>query len=138
MMQEMSNDSRPPSEGQSDPERDEPAALPTRMAFASARACVITGVLAFVVDTVLLRQTGGRWGSSVVGGLFVGVFTGYGLWVVTKARRKIRPVDDKPVDRDSSLPPPAGGWANPSGSQRTFGRLGRMFDATFPRRRRRK
>ena len=96
-------------------------------AIASKRACVISGVVAFVIGALLNASAGAGVSRAVFGGVFLGVFTGYGLWLVTKARLRLRPQADDPAQRDPSSPPPSGGWANPTGGQTLLGKFGRAL-----------
>ncbi len=98
-----------------------------RRHLASARACVITGLVALCVGVWINRSGGATWPASMFGGGFLGAFTGYGLWLVTKARRRARPEQEHPASRDPRKPPPPGGWANPTGSQKLLTRLGRLI-----------
>ncbi len=94
---------------------------------ASKRACVITGIVAFVLGALLNASAGAGFSRALFSGVFLGVFTGYGLWLVTKARLRVRPQTDDPTLRDPSARPPAGGWANPTGGQNLLGKLGRAL-----------
>ena len=94
---------------------------------ASKRACVITGLVAFGIGAWINGSAGVSVGRTLFGGAFLGAFTGYGLWLVTKVRTRVRPQIDDPLLRDPSAPPPAGGWANPTGGQTSFGALRRAL-----------
>ena len=104
-----------------------------RRHLASARACVVTGLVALIVGTWINRTAGATWPRAIFGGVFLGVFTGYGLWLVTKARRRARPEQQPPSTRDPRTPPPPGGWANPTGTQRLLTRLGRLISGLHRR-----
>ena len=81
-----------------------------RRTLASTRACVVAGVVAFGVQLLIVRSNGVAWPRSLFSAAFLGVFTGIGLWWVTRIRRRIRPEVAKPDERDPSSPPPVGGW----------------------------
>jgi hypothetical protein len=97
-----------------------------RRNLASPRACVIWGCVAFAIGVFLFRSPKISLGRTVFAAAFLGIFNGYGLWMLTKTRMKMRPpVQD--TDRDPSQPPPAGGWANPTSGQTTMRQLGRSL-----------
>ena len=98
-----------------------------RRTLASTRACVIVGVVAFVVQLLIIKSNGLPWPRALFSASFLGLFTGFGLWWVTKMRRRVRPEVAKPDERDPARPPPVGGWANPSKGQDVIGRFGRAF-----------
>ena len=98
-----------------------------RRTLASTRACVVAGIVAFGVQLLIVKSNGLAWPRALFSAAFLGVFTGIGLWWMTKMRRRVRPEVAKPDERDPSLPPPAGGWANPSKGQATLGRFGRAL-----------
>ena len=98
-----------------------------RRTLASTRACVVVGVVAFGVQSLIVRSNGVAWPRALSSAAFLGVFTGIGLWWMTKLRRSVRPEVAKPDERDPSLPPPVGGWANPSKGQEVLGRFGRAL-----------
>lgn len=119
-------------------QREEPASdglREPRRTLASTRACVIVGVVAFVVQLLIVKSNGMAWPRALFSAAFLGVFTGFGLWWMTNMRRRIRPEVAKPVERDPALPPPVGGWANPSKGQKVLSRIGRTL-ASFSRGRR--
>ena len=98
-----------------------------RRTLASTRACVVVGEVAFGVQSLIVRSNGVAWPRALSSAAFLGVFTGIGLWWMTKLRRSVRPEVAKPDERDPSLPPPVGGWANPSKGQEVLGRFGRTL-----------
>ena len=98
-----------------------------RRTLASTRACVVVGVVAFAVQLLIVKSNGVAWPRALSSAAFLGVFTGIGLWWMTKLRRSVRPEVAKPDERDPSLPPPVGGWANPSKGQEVLGRFGRAL-----------
>lgn len=98
-----------------------------RRTLASTRACVIVGVVAFGVQLLIIKSNGLPWPRALFSAAFLGLFTGCGLWWVTKMRRRVRPEVAKPDERDPNLPPPVGGWANPSRGQDVLGRFGRAL-----------
>ena len=98
-----------------------------RRTLASTQACVIVGVVAFVVQLLIIKSNGLAWPRALFSASFLGLFTGFGLWWVTKMRRRVRPEVAKPDERDPALPPPVGGWANPSKGQDVIGRFGRAL-----------
>ena len=98
-----------------------------RRTLASTRACVIVGGVAFGVQVLVVKSNGLAWPRALFSAAFLGVFTGFGLWWVTKMRRRVRPEVAKPHERDPALPPPIGGWANPSRGQDVLGRFGRAL-----------
>lgn len=106
-----------------------------RRNLASPRACVIVGIVAFGVQLLIVATNGVPWPRAFVSAAFLGVFTGYGLWWMTKMRRTVRPEVAKPDERDPSAPPPVGGWANPSKGQNILGRFGRALASFFRGRR---
>lgn len=92
----------------------------------SVRACVNTGLVALGVGVWVNRSGGASWPASMFGGVFLGAFTGYGLWLVTKARRRARPEQEHPASRDPSEPPPPGGWARPTDAQKFLTKTERL------------
>ncbi len=102
-----------------------------RRTLASTRACVIVGIIAFAVQLLVVKSNGVAWPRALSSAAFLGVFTGFGLWWVTKIRRRVRPEVAKPDERDPALPPPVGGWANPSRGQDALGRFGRALRSFF-------
>ncbi len=106
-----------------------------RRTLASPRACVIVGVVAFGVQLFIVSSNGVPWPRALFSAAFLGVFTGAGLWWMTKMRRTVRPEVAKPDDRDPSSPPPVGGWANPSRGQTVLGRFGRALQSFLKGRR---
>jgi hypothetical protein len=112
---------------------DDDAPVGHERTLASNRACVIAGVVAFALGSWINASAGAGIGRTLFGGLFLGVFTGFGLWLVTKARIRVRPQADDPTQRDPSAPPPSGGWANPTGGQNLLGKLGRALRGLRPR-----
>ncbi len=98
-----------------------------RRTLASTRACVVVGVVAFGVQLLIVKSSGVGWPRALSSAAFLGVFTGFGLWWMTRIRRRIRPEVAKPDERDPSSPPPVGGWANPSRGQDVLGRFSRAL-----------
>lgn len=98
-----------------------------RRTLASPRACVIVGIVAFGVQLLIVGSNGVAWPRALFSAAFLGLFTGYGLWLMTKMRRRVRPEVAQPDERDPSAPPPVGGWANPSKGQNVLGRFGRAL-----------
>ena len=98
-----------------------------RRTLASRRSCVVTGVVAAGIGGWINGSAGAGVGRTIFGALFLGMFTGYGLWLVTKARKRVRPDVADPDLRDPSSPPPTGGWANPTGPQMLTAKLRRAL-----------
>jgi hypothetical protein len=85
------------------------------------------------IDGLMIRSSGLSATKIVLSMLFMAVFLYFGLTFVTALRFRYRPesVDVDQVDQqDSSLPPQAGGWANPTGGQRFTQRLMRAWKST--------
>jgi hypothetical protein len=108
----------------------------------SNRACLITGIVAGVLDGALLLKDGRPIGRTIVAALFLGVFVYGGMRLTTAARRKIRPDHtpstarpaDEPTTQAQSASPtprlpgaPKGGWANPTPTQKFTSRLARIL-----------
>ncbi len=106
-----------------------------RRTLASPRACAIVGVVAFGVQLLIVGSNGVPWVRALFSAVFLGLFTGFGLWWTTKMRRTVRPEVAKPDERDPSSPPPIGGWANPSKGQNVLDRFGRALSSFFRGRR---
>ena len=98
-----------------------------RRNLASPKACVVVGVVAFFVQLFIVRINGLGWARAVFSSAFLGLFTGFGLAWMTNVRRKVRPEVANPDERDPALPPPVGGWANPSRGQTALSRFGRAL-----------
>lgn len=108
----------------------------------SNRACLITGIVAAVLDGALLLNDGRPFGRSIIAALFLGVFVYGGMRLTTAARRKIRPDYAPPTAEpgNTSTPQsqtasrseklsgaPKGGWANPTSTQKLTARLTRIL-----------
>jgi hypothetical protein len=93
-------------------------------------------IAAGVLDGLLVWKSAGP-GRSVLSALFMAGFVYLGLQWITKLRFKLRPPDVEPAERDPSQPPPLGGWANATSGQRARRRIGRLFEGSGSRRRRR-
>ncbi len=123
-----------PDRDETEPNGEDELREPRRH-LASPKACVIVGIGAFFVQLLIVRTNGIMWPRALFSAAFLGVFTGFGLAWVTRIRRRVRPEVADPDSRDPSAAPPVGGWANPSKSQTSLGRLGRAL-GSFGRSRR--
>jgi hypothetical protein len=97
---------------------------PSRLALATVAG------LGGAVDGLILRSSGLSVGKVILSMSFMAVFLFFGLTFVTALRFRYRPESVDVNQHDSSLPPRAGGWANPTGGQRFTERLKRTWKST--------
>jgi hypothetical protein len=79
------------------------------------------------MDGWLVHNTGAPALKTILSAVFMAAFVLWGLNLIHKLRLKDRPVLLPPSERDPSLPPPKGGWANPSGSQKWQRRISTLW-----------
>jgi hypothetical protein len=101
----------------------------------SNRACGTSGVLAGILNGVMLLKGGQPFIRALIGALFVGVFVYGGMRFVTATRRRIRPditeannseIDAYPQAQSRPTGAPTGGWANPTRAQKFARRIARI------------
>jgi hypothetical protein len=123
----MSEQNLPPEVQLRPPDDDLP--LPPRPRRPPSRwVTVLISAAGGVGSAWLSRSAGSSVGGSVGSALFMAVFMYAGLRFMTRIRFRLRPVDVDPNERDPAAPPPLGGWASPSATQRATKRLRRLFD----------
>jgi hypothetical protein len=108
-----------------------------RRSLPTNRACAVAGIVAGLLDGVVLLSSGQPAGRSIIGALFLGVFVYGGMRILTAIRRKIRPdettntlpsTNRRGADHAQNLQgAPKGGWANPTTAQKFANRIRRIL-----------
>ena len=92
----------------------------------SRAAIGVVALVAGIADGFFVRADNVTFAQILVSAAFMSVFVYVVLRAITKVRFNVRPEAGDPLTRDPSLPPLAGGWANPTRGQRGLQRIKRL------------